>query len=197
MRREFGGTSTSPPSTTCTEDADASVSSPSRSRMVSWASASTASWRSSTFASSAVDLMSQRAQRVSVAVTQLTPRSSSAGGLGASGAPKANTVRSIRGSGAWLRPYSAPRVTCQYTYCSPPPLRSMSAPRIARHCSRVCGSSMLMPARLRPSRSRCAPKRNGRPPYTGITSYTPSAYRKPRSSGEMRASRSGRKAPFR
>ena len=43
----------------------ASVSQPSRSRMVSAAPASTACWRSSTLASSATDLMSQRAQRVS------------------------------------------------------------------------------------------------------------------------------------
>ena len=48
------------------------------------------------------------------------------------------------------------------------------------------------PCSLRRLRASCAAKRNGRPPYTGSTSYTPSANRKPRSSGEMRASASGR-----
>ena len=48
--------------------------------------------------------------------------------------------------------------------------RSIRVPSIARHSSRVWGSSMLMPARLRDSRSVWAAKRNGRPPYTGITS---------------------------
>ena len=73
--------------------------------MVSAAAASTDSCRSSTLASSATDLMSQRAQRVSAAVTQATPFSSSAGrSRPAAGAQKANTVRGMSGSGAWLRP---------------------------------------------------------------------------------------------
>ena len=64
-----------------------------------------------------------------------------------------------------------------FAFCAPwpPPLRSMRVPSIARHSSRVCGSSMLMPARLRARRSVCAAKRNGRPRYTGISSYTASA----------------------
>jgi hypothetical protein len=53
--------------------------------MVSLAPASTACWRSSTLASSATDLMSQRAQRVSVAVMQAMPRSSTAAPGGGSG----------------------------------------------------------------------------------------------------------------
>ena len=70
---ELGGVSSTPSRTTCTVEALPSISSPSRSRMVSVAPASTASWRSSTLASSATDLMSQRAQRVSWAVMQARP----------------------------------------------------------------------------------------------------------------------------
>ena len=63
--QELGGVRSSPSMTTCTLEALASVSWPSRSRMHSEASSSTASWRSSTLASNDTDLMSQRDQRVS------------------------------------------------------------------------------------------------------------------------------------
>ena len=103
------------------------MSQPSRSRMVSAAPASMACWRSSTLASSATDLMSQRAQRVSSAVMQLTPRSStSRRGQRAAARRRRIPSGSTCGSGAWLRPYSAPRDTCRYTYRSPPPLASIS-----------------------------------------------------------------------
>jgi hypothetical protein len=59
--------------------------------------------------------MSQRAQRVSRPVMQATPRSSTSAPGSGSGAQKPNTVGSMSGSGAWLRPYSAPRETCRYT----------------------------------------------------------------------------------
>ncbi len=83
--------------------------------MVSAAAASTDNWRSSTFASSAVDLMSQRAQRLSAAVTHATPRSRTSAPVTGRGAQNANTVRGMCGSGACVRPGCAPRVTCQYT----------------------------------------------------------------------------------
>ena len=85
----FGGVRISPLAMTCTVVEDPSVSSPRSSMMVSNAPASTASFLSRTFASSAVDLMSRRAQRVSAAVTAATPslehlrgRASSAVGIG-------------------------------------------------------------------------------------------------------------------
>jgi len=70
--------------TTCTVVDDPSVSSPFSSMMVSKAPASAASFFSSMFASSAVALMSRRAQRVSVAVIAATPFSSRAAGSGSS-----------------------------------------------------------------------------------------------------------------
>jgi len=77
------------------------------------APASTACWRRRIFASSETDLRSQRAQRVSSVVRHATPFSSVAAVVTGRGAQKANTVRGIFGRGAWLRPNSAPRVTCQ------------------------------------------------------------------------------------
>ena len=112
--QELGGVRSSPSMTTCTLEALESVSCPSRSRMHSVALSSTASWRSSTFASSDTDLMSQRDQRVSCAVTAGKPFSRQPARPSGQGAAKANTVRGTSGSGAWLRPYSAPRVTCTY-----------------------------------------------------------------------------------
>ena len=57
--------------------------------------------------------MSQRAQRLSLAVTQATPRSSTSAPVPGSGAQNANTVRGMFGSGACVRPCCAPRLTCQ------------------------------------------------------------------------------------
>ena len=64
--------------------------------------------------------------------------------------------------------------------------------RIPSHSACVSGGSMRMPARLRASRSRCSRSRNGRLAYTGTTSYTASPNKNARSSGETRASASGR-----
>src|SRR5574343_1590132 len=58
------------------------------------------------------------------------------------------------------------------------------------------GLASPMPESEAERRCRCSCRRNGWREYTGMISYTPSPYRKPRSSGEMRASASGRKAPF-
>jgi hypothetical protein len=98
--QEFGGVRSSWPMTTCTLDALASVSCPSRSRMVSVAPSSTASWRNSTLASSDTDLMSHRAQRVSSAVTAGKPFSRAPGRAVGQGDANANTVRGTSGSGA-------------------------------------------------------------------------------------------------
>src|SRR2546430_736286 len=65
----FGGDWITPRLTTKTLEAEASVSRPSRNRMVSTASASEESWRRSTLPMSEIDLMSQRSQRLSSAIT--------------------------------------------------------------------------------------------------------------------------------
>src|SRR5262249_51457245 len=92
---ELGGLTITPPVTTCTADADASISSPFLNRIVSAALVSAASWRKSTLARSDTDFTSQRAHRVSSAVTHATPFSRVAAEAIGNGAQNANTVRGI------------------------------------------------------------------------------------------------------
>ena len=51
-----------------------------------------------------------------------------------------------------------------------PPSCASNREHIAAHSACDRGAVMRMPARLRFSRSRCSRSRNGRPPYTGMTS---------------------------
>src|SRR5690349_8416443 len=100
IKLSFGGASSLPSLTTKMLLAAPSVmNSLLRIRMVSAQPASTAIWRSSTLGSSEMDLISQRSQRLSSAVTQRMPlSSSSAGGVG-SGLVMANTVGGTGGLG--------------------------------------------------------------------------------------------------
>src|SRR6267142_6359607 len=94
MSSFFGGDWITPRLTTKTFDDEASVSLPSRKRMVSTASASAESWRRSTLPMSEIDLMSQRSQRLSLAVIALAPDSTCAGGGGTRGLDIMKTVGS-------------------------------------------------------------------------------------------------------
>ena len=77
-----------------TFEAEASVSLPSRKRIVSAAPASAEVWRSRQLPMSEIDLMSQRSQRLSCALTAEAPFSTCAGGGLVSGLDIMNTVGS-------------------------------------------------------------------------------------------------------
>src|SRR6185503_15851242 len=94
MRELLGGDRITPRFTTKTFDAEASVSLPSRNRIVSAAPASAESWRSRQFPMSEIDLMSQRSQRLSCAVTAGAPFCTVSFGGVTSGLDIANTVGS-------------------------------------------------------------------------------------------------------
>ena len=82
MKLSLAGARITPRFTTNTFEADASVSLPLRKRTVSAPPASAESWRSRQLPISEIDLMSQRSQRLSVALTAEAPFSTcSAGGL--------------------------------------------------------------------------------------------------------------------
>src|SRR5688572_2391879 len=82
MRLDLGGDWITPPFTTNTFEAEASVSFPSRKRIVSAAPCSAESWRRRQLPMSEIDLMSQRSQRLSTALTATPPFSTcAAGGL--------------------------------------------------------------------------------------------------------------------
>src|SRR5918993_5205943 len=82
MRLLFGGEWMTPRLTINTLEAEASVSLPSRNRMVSTAPASADICRNRQLPMSEMDLMSQRSQRLSVALTAAPPLSTCAcGGL--------------------------------------------------------------------------------------------------------------------
>ena len=114
MRLDFGGERITPRFTTNTFEAEASVSLPSRKRMVSIAPASAESWRSRQLPISEIDLMSQRSQRLSYALTAAAPFCTSSFGGVTSGSDSANTVGSASFGKAWSR-YATPRVTWKYT----------------------------------------------------------------------------------
>src|SRR3989338_1645094 len=100
IRLSFGGASSLPAFTTKMLLAAPSVmNSLLRIRMVSVQPASTAIWRSSTLGSSAMDLMSQRSQRLSAAVMQAMPLCTSAAGGAGSGLVIANIVGVTGGFG--------------------------------------------------------------------------------------------------
>ena len=92
IRGSLGGVISRSPLTTNTVLEDPSVSQPSRSRIASEPPASPASCRSNTLASSAIDLMSHRAQRMSSRVTAAMPCASSSGEGAGYGAANPNTV---------------------------------------------------------------------------------------------------------
>jgi hypothetical protein len=101
MRALCGGVLTSPLCTVNTLLAAPSVTRPSRSSTASTAPDATACWRSRILGSSEIDLMSQRAQRVSARVMAAAPRvwcRLSAAGTGI-GALVRNTVGATGGSG--------------------------------------------------------------------------------------------------
>ena len=95
-------------------EAEASVSLPSRKRIVSVAPASADAWRNRTLPISEIDLMSQRSQRLSTALTATAPFSTSSLGGFTSGLHIANTVGSTPAGNAWSR-LATPRVTWKYT----------------------------------------------------------------------------------
>src|SRR5688572_31384712 len=82
IRFDLGGDWITPRVTMNTFDAEASVSFPSRNRIVSAAPTSAETWRRRQLPMREIDLMSQRSQRLSCALTQGEPFStSSRGGL--------------------------------------------------------------------------------------------------------------------
>ncbi len=150
---------------TCTVVEEPSVSSPSSSRMVSNAPASTASRLSRAFASSAVDLMSRRAQRVSGAVIAATPCSSNCSDSGSSvvGVGEHRRLQSLRPGvvAAVLRAAShlqvevlVPAAVARDQLAAHLAPFGMRQRRRHADCRRGCASS----------RSRCSRSRNGRPP---------------------------------
>jgi hypothetical protein len=114
----------------------------------------------STLPSSEVDLISQRSQRLSVALTHAQPRvtSSRAGTL--IGLLIMNTVGVACAGKAWSR-LATPRVTCRYTAWSLPALRVIIRRTSRPHCAEVMGLTSLIASRLDCSRFRCCSIRNG------------------------------------
>ena len=110
IRLSFKGASTTPFFTTNTFDADASERKPSRNITASIASCSAASWRINTLPRSEIDLMSQRCQRLSTAVTQAMPLANCAALGVTSGFDITNTVGLESFGNAWSRA-ATPRVT--------------------------------------------------------------------------------------
>src|SRR5574339_544627 len=110
IRLDLGGDWITPRLTMNTLEAEASVSLPSRNRMVSAALASAESWRSRQLPMSDIDLMSQRSQRLSVALTAGAPLSTCVCGGLTSGLDIMNTVGSALFGKAWSR-FATPRVT--------------------------------------------------------------------------------------
>src|SRR5258705_3211435 len=114
MRLVLGGDRIMPRFTTKTFEDEASVSFPSRKRIVSAAPASAESWRSRQLPMSEIDLMSQRSQRLSCALTaSATFCTVSLGGV-TSGLDLAHTVGSASFGDAWSR-FASPRVCWKYT----------------------------------------------------------------------------------
>src|SRR6185436_1099593 len=114
MRLDLGGDRITPRFTTKTFDDEASVSFPSRKRIVSAAPASAESWRSRQLPMSEIDLMSQRSQRLSGALTAAAPLCTVSLGGVTSGLDIAKTVGSASFGKAWSR-FATPRVTWKYT----------------------------------------------------------------------------------
>src|SRR5260221_14574165 len=103
IRLDFGGETMTPRRTTKTLEAEASVSFASRKRIVSAAPACADIWRSSTLPMSEIDLMSQRNQRLSTALTAGAPLSTCHGGRAASGFDIINTLGPAFAGKEWSR----------------------------------------------------------------------------------------------
>ena len=82
----------------------------------------------------------------------------------------ANTVGTTGGAGMWSRLDATPRVTCMYTTCAPPPLRTMSSPTSASQRACESGFSMRTARREFSRRCRCSAMRKVLPAKTGTTS---------------------------
>ena len=156
----FGGEKMVPSFTISTLLDEASVSMPSRMRMVSTAPTSADFWRASTLPSRAVDLMSLLYQRSSRAVIAAAPSVCHSTGALRIGLLIMNTVGFASFGNAWSRG-ATPRVTWMYKPWSGSGERSIISLHSASQRSIECGFCSPILSMLRCMRCRCSIIRNG------------------------------------